>query len=116
MYIGKVLLTNEWEKLEDLIKTQVSGQSSFAFDMAKTYQLQCECFFESTKEFLFPARLCETSATPSLNDDGFRIVGTKSALYQPSAPLNLYVRADLLEKTGQPDFGKMYLKISTVGE
>ena len=32
MYIGKVLLSDEWEKLEDLIQDQVSGQSAFAFD------------------------------------------------------------------------------------
>lgn len=115
MYIGKVLLSNEWAKLEDLIKTQVSGQSAFAFDSTKTYQLQGECFFEGTKEVLLAARLCEASAAPSLDDDGFRIVGTQCAVYQPSTG-SVYVRVDLTEKPGQPEFGKMYLKISTVGE
>lgn len=115
MYIGKVLLSNEWEKLEDLIQEQVSGQSAFAFDSTKTYQLQGECFFEGTKEVLLAARLCETSSTPSDNIDGPRIVGTQCADYQPSTG-SVYVRVDLTEKPGQPDFGKMYLKISTMGE
>ena len=115
MYIGKVLLSNEWEKLEDLIKTQVSGQSAFAFDSTKKYQFQGECFFEGTKEVLLAARLCEASTTPSDNIDGGRIVGTQCADYIPSTG-SVYVRVDLTEKPGQPDFGKMYLKISTMGE
>lgn len=115
MYIGKVLLSDEWEKLEDLIKEQVSGQSAFAFDSTKTYQLQGECDHESVKEVLLAVRLCETSATPTDDKDGDRIVGTQCANYQPSTG-SVYVRVDLTEKTGQPDFGKMYLKISTMGE
>ena len=115
MYIGKVLLSNEWENLEDLIQEQVSGQSAFTFDGTKTYQLQGECFFEGTKEVLLAARLCEASTAPSLDDDGFRILGTQCADYQPSTG-NIYTRVDLTEKPGQPNFGKMYLKISTVGE
>lgn len=116
MYIGKVLLSDEWEKLEDLIKAQVSGQSAFAFDSSKNYQLQGECAAECVKENLLAARLCEASAAPSTDDQaGFRIVHTQCANYQPSTG-NLYVRVDLTEKTGHPDFGKMYLKISTIGE
>ena len=115
MYIGKVLLSDEWEKLEDLIKAQVSGQSSFAFDSSKTYQLQGECDHEAVKEVLLAARLCEASAEPTDNAAGFRIINTQCADYQPSTG-SLYVRADLTEKTGQPNFGKMYLKISTMGE
>ena len=115
MYIGKVLLTNEWAKLEDLIKAQVSGQSAFSFDSDKKYQLQGECFFEGTKEVLLAVRLCETSTTPSDNIDGDRIVGTQCADYIPSTG-SVYVRVDLTEKTGMPDFGKVYLKISKMGE
>ena len=115
MYIGKVLLSNEWAKLEDLIKAQVSGQSAFAFDSTKTYQIQGECFFEGTKEVLLAARLCEKTTTPSDTKDGFRITHTQCAVYQPSTG-SVYVRVDLTEKPGQPDFGKMYLKISTMGE
>ena len=115
MYIGKVLLSDEWSKLVDLIQEQVSGQSAFTFDSTKTYQLQGECFFEGTKEVLLSARLCETSTTPAAADDGFRITHTQCAIYKPSTG-SLYVRVDLTEKPGQPDFGKMYLKISTMGE
>ena len=115
MYIGKVLLSDEWTLLADLIKDQVSGQSAFAFDSEKTYQLQGECSAECVKETLLAARLCETSAAPSDDDAGFRILNTQCANYQPSTG-SLYVRADLTEKTGQPNFGKMYLKISTMGE
>ena len=38
MYIGKVLLSNTWTKLEDLIKAQISGQSAFAFNSDTVYQ------------------------------------------------------------------------------
>ena len=115
MYIGKVLLSDEWENLEDLIQEQVSGQSAFAFDSSKTYQLQGECDHEAVKEVLLAARLCETSAAPTDEEAGFRIVHTQCADYVPSTG-SVYVRVDLTEKPGQPNFGKMYLKISTVGE
>lgn len=115
MYIGKVLLSDEWESLEDLIQEQVSGQSAFTFDSTKTYQLQGECDHEAVKEVLLAARLCEASDAPTDEQAGFRIVHTQCADYQPSTG-SLFVRADLTEKTGQPDFGKMHLKISTLGE
>lgn len=115
MYIGKVLLSNEWENLEDLVQEQVSGQSTFAFEADKKYQFQGECFFEGTKEVHLAARLCENTTDPSDTKDGFRITHTQCAIYQPSTG-NVYARVDLTEKPGQPDFGKMYLKISTMGE
>lgn len=115
MYIGKVLLSNEWENLEDLIQEQVSGQSAFTFDSTKTYQLQGECDHEAVKEVLLSARLCEASAEPTDNSAGFRIINTQCAYYQPSTG-SVYARVDLTEKPGQPNFGKMYLKISTIGE
>ena len=107
MYIGKVLLTNEWEKLEDLIKAQVSGQSAFAFDSTKTYQLQ--------GEGVEAIRLCDKSDAPADLKDGERIKGTQTAFYKPSDGF-LYAHVDLTEKTGMPDFGKVYLKISEMGE
>jgi hypothetical protein len=107
MYIGKVLLSDEWEKLEDLIQDQVSGQSAFAFDSEKTYQLQ--------GEGVEAIRLCDNSAAPSALNDGERIKGTQTAFYKPSTGY-LYTRVDLTEKTGMPDFGKVYLKISEIGE
>jgi len=42
MYLGQVKITAEWAKLEDLIKAQIYGQSAFAFDTTKKYQLQCK--------------------------------------------------------------------------
>mgnify|MGYP006873009612 CR=1 FL=1 len=116
MYIGKVLLSDEWEKLEDLIQEQVSGQSAFTFDSTKTYQLQGECDHEALKENLLATRLCEvTSASSLADDDGFCISHNQCADYIPSTG-SVYVRVDLTEKPGQPNFGKMYLKISTMGE
>lgn len=107
MYIGKVLLSDEWAKLEDLIQDQVSGQSAFAFDSEKTYQLQ--------GEGVEAIRLCDNTSEPSALNDGERIKGTQTAFYKPSTGY-LYARVDLTEKTGMPDFGKVYLKISEIGE
>ena len=103
MYIGKVLLTNTWAKLEDLIKAQVSGQSSFAFDADKTYQLQ--------GEGVEAVRLCDFSTTPAATNDGFEIAGTQVADYKPSTGY-LYVRADLTQKTGNTNFSKVFVKVN----
>lgn len=102
LYTGKVLLTNEWEKLEDLIQEQVSGQSSFAFDADTTYILQ--------GEGVEAARLCDASVKPTDDIAGLRIEGTQIIEYNPSAG-TLYVRCDLTQKTGNTNFGKIYLKI-----
>lgn len=105
MYIGKVLLGNTWATLESLIKEQVSGQSTFAFDKQKEYQFQ--------GEGVGLVRLCDTTDTPSASNDGFCIEGTQIENYTPSDG-DLYVRADLTQKTGNPNYGKMYLKIREV--
>jgi hypothetical protein len=42
MYLGTVKVSEVWEKLEDLIKAQIYGQSAFAFNTAKKYQIQCK--------------------------------------------------------------------------
>lgn len=102
MYIGKVLLSEVWAKLEDLIKVQVSGQSSFAFDADTTYLLQ--------GEGVEAVRLCDASAEPTDDMAGLRIEGTQIIEYKPSAG-TLYVRCDLTQKTGNTNFGKIYLKI-----
>lgn len=41
-YIGKVNVSGDWEKVEDLIKAQVEGQDSFAFDTSKSYPIQVD--------------------------------------------------------------------------
>ena len=42
MYLGQVSIGGTWSKLEDLIKNQVAGQSSFSFDATKKYSIQCK--------------------------------------------------------------------------
>lgn len=98
-YIGKVKVGNEWEKVEDLIKAQVSGQSSFAFDGSTKYELQ--------SEGEFGARFCDVSSKPSDDNEGMVITGTQVAFYQPSDGNSLYV------KTAHLNF--VHLKISVLG-
>lgn len=108
MYIGTVKLSNEWTKVEDLIKDQVDGQSAFAFDDTKTYQLQ--------GEGISVVRLCDSAAEPSELIDGLRIKGTQPAFYTPTTGSYLYVRIETFNIDGYPNIGDVYLKISTVGE
>ena len=87
-YVGKVSITSEWAKLEDLIKAQVDGQSAFAFDTSKTYTIQTDG--PSTP---FGARFCNTASTPENDDDGEYLTDTfVGALYQPESGAYLYVR------------------------
>ena len=88
-YVGKVSITSEWAKLEDLIQAQVDGQSSFAFDTSKTYTIQTDC----EKSAPFGARFCNTASTPENDDDGEYLTDTfVGALYQPESGAYLYVR------------------------
>ena len=108
MYIGTVKLSNEWTKVEDLIKDQVDGQSAFAFDDTKSYQLQ--------GEGISFVRLLESASAPTEdNNDGFRIVGTQNAQYNPATGLDLYCRVELFDINGYPNIGDIYLKIGTLG-
>lgn len=54
-YVGKVTLSQDWEKLEDLIKDQVDGQGSFAFENGKDYSLQVD---SPNLEIMFGAYVC----------------------------------------------------------
>ena len=103
MYIGKVEVGNEWEKLDTLIKAQVDGQSSFAFDAATTYQLQ--------GEGSAGVCLCETEQAPSDKSDGFVIRGTQCANYKPTSGLHLWVKV-----AEYPMSALALLKIATLGE
>lgn len=107
MYIGKVLLSEVWEKLEDLIKSQVSGQSAFAFNSDTVYQLQ--------GEGVERVRLCDFTGTPIDLQAGFRIEGTQTAHYKPSNGY-LFVRVEKTEGNGNADYGNTYLKISKMGQ
>lgn len=102
-YIGKVELSNSWAKVEDLIQEQVDGQSEFAFDSDKTYQLQAEA--------TYGAQLCETSAAPADGNDGERIIGSQTGVYQPEGGNYLYAKVHTLQP-GVP----CLLKISKIGE
>ena len=87
-YIGKVSVTSAWAKLEDLIKAQVDGQSSFAFDTSKTYQLQADSELHAP----FGVRICNASAEPSEDDAGEHLTDEQSGEYKPESGVNLYVK------------------------
>lgn len=88
-YIGKIVVTDEWEKLEDLIKDQVSGQSAFAFDTSKTYNLQVET---TRGQFVFGVRLCNSTTEPANADDGEHLEAENMAMYQPESGVYLWVK------------------------
>lgn len=100
-YIGKVKVSKDWTSIESLVQEQVEGQSSFAFDSSKTYQLQAE---SDTG-----CRLVEMASTPDDRKDGNCIIGTQCAYYKKDTG-NLYVRS-----VANTD-ASCLLKISTVGE
>ena len=99
MYIGKVDINDTWQKLEDLIKAQVDGQSSFAFDSDTKYQLQAETSFG--------ARFCEAATEPDDKNEGFCIAETQVAFYKPGSD-------PLWVKTKHENFG--LLKIGELAE
>lgn len=86
--IGKVNVANDWEKLEDLIKAQVDGQSSFAFDTSKTYQLQTDC----EQHAPFGVRFCSAASEPSEADAGEHLSDDQSGEYKPEAGVYLWVK------------------------
>lgn len=102
MYIGTVEVNDTWQKLDELIQAQVSGQSEFSFDADTTYQLQAEGNFG--------IRLCEQTEEPG-KKDGFRIRGTQPANYKVQAGAYLWVKVEEGLQSATP-----LLKISTLGE
>ena len=103
MYIGKVKLSSQWQKVEDLIKAQVSGQSSFAFVAGKTYQLQ--------SEGNLGVRLCDASTIPQDDRDGEVIEGMKTAQYNKDEG-SLYAKVVFSGKLTE----EVLLKVSDLGE
>lgn len=87
--IGKIKITSEWSKVEDLIKAQVSGQSSFSFDVSKDYQLQSD---SATSTVMFGAYLCESSSTPENPDDGEYLVEGLTGQYKPTSGKYLWIK------------------------
>ena len=88
-YIGKVLISSEWAKLEDLIKAQVSGQSSFAFDSDKDYSIQIETSQPGTS---FGAYACNSASTPAGDDDGEHLSEEQFVEYKPESGSYLYIK------------------------
>lgn len=81
MYIGKILLTNEWESVETLAAAQ---GVSLTFG-SSTYQLQ--------GEGPSGVRLANASAKPTDDNDGERIANTQVALYTKDSGI-LYARTE----------------------
>lgn len=104
MYIGKVEVNATWQKLDTLIKAQVSGQSTFEFDADTTYQLQ--------GEGSYGIRLCEAADVPPTDPQaGLRIKGTQTAHYKAASGYDLYVKVEDGANPSTP-----LLHISTLGE
>ena len=85
MYIGKVTVNNEWKKLDTLVKEQVAGQSSFAFDADTTYQLQ--------GEGNYGIRFCVAANIPTDPAIGNYTTGSQTALFKPETGKELFVKA-----------------------
>lgn len=103
MYIGKIKVTNQWQKLETLIQQQVEGQSSFAFADDKKYQMQGESDFG--------IRFCNAADTPTDLDVGEVIRGTQTTQYKVEEGANVYVKT--FQNNGPVS---AVLHISTIGE
>lgn len=83
-YIGKVSISQEWEKLEDLIKAQVDGQSAFAFASGTQYSLQSEKGL---------CAICVTSAEPDSLLAGEHINQDQFGVYEPDGSNDMWVRS-----------------------
>lgn len=88
-YIGKVTLTDSWEKLEDLIKA-LDGQSSFAFDTTKQYAIQVDSTASNSN---YGARFCNSATEPANQDDGEHYDNSMAPfVYEPASSVDLYVK------------------------
>lgn len=88
-YIGKVALTDSWEKLEDLIKA-LDGKSSFAFDTSKTYAIQVDSIASNRN---YSARFCNSATKPTNADDGEHYDNSMTPFsYKPASGIAMYVK------------------------
>lgn len=87
-YIGKVTLTDTWTKLEDLIKL-LDGQSDFAFDTSKQYQIQVDTV-KSNHDY--SAYFCSSATEPTEADAGEHLDNNLPAIYQPESGMDLWVK------------------------
>lgn len=88
-YIGKVTLTDEWAKLVDLIQAQVDGQSSFAFDTSKEYQIQVDTVKTNHD---YSAYFCSSATEPTEKDAGEHLDNNLPGIYQPESGVDLWVK------------------------
>ena len=87
--IGKITITSEWAKVEDLIKAQVDDQSSFAFDTDKTYTIQTDC----EQHAPFGARFSISATKPTEPDAGAYLTDDfPGAIYNPKSGVYLWVK------------------------
>ena len=87
-YIGKVNITSEWTKLEDLIKSQVTGQDSFSFDEEKIYNIQVDL----AGTLIFGAQFCNSASEPTESDAGEHLEEDALGIYQPETGNYLWVK------------------------
>lgn len=80
MHIAEVIATNQWKKLEDLIKQKVS---SFAFENGKEYTIQNQSSI---------INLIELDAAPT-EQNGFSPGVSKEPIIYTKTSGDLYVRA-----------------------
>lgn len=88
-YVGKVKITSEWQKLEDLIQAQVDGQSSFSFDTSKKYAVMSDSKTQST---MFGAYVCHSATEPEEDDAGEYLTDTLFGVYEPASGVDLWVK------------------------
>lgn len=88
-YIGKVELKETWEKLEDLIKAQVTGQSAFAFDASKTYSMMTDTANDTCE---IGAYWCSSATKPTALNDGEYLDPGVQGIYQPESGAYLWVK------------------------
>ena len=88
-YIGKVELKENWEKLSDLIKAQVAGQSAFAFDSAKTYSMMTDTANDTCEIGMY---WCVSATKPTALNDGEFLDPGVQGIYQPESGADLWVK------------------------
>lgn len=88
-YVGKVSVTGDWEKLEDLIQEQVDGQSSFAFDTSKKYSLQAD---NKNSPVMIGVYVCNSISKPENADDGEYLTEGLYSEYKPESGADLWIK------------------------
>lgn len=88
-YIGKITITSEWAKVEDLIKAQVDGQTSFAFDSEKEYFIMAD---GAPSPVMFGVYVCDSSTEPSNDTEGEYLTEGLPGIYQPESGSYLWIK------------------------